>query len=473
MIKKRIKHTIAFILFDAISASVAWTCFFIYRKFFIEPDKFGYQIPLELDENFYRALILIPIYWIVIYFLAGHYKEIWHRSRIEEISKVFSVTIIGVLLLFFTLLLDDEVRSYQSYYKTTLVLFVLHFTLTLLNRIIQATFVINKLKKQNIGFNTIVVGNNQRSLLLVKELLKPNAQGFIIKGFVSFNGDKENHILKDVIPMLGNYEDLPFLIKKFDIEEVIIGIESTKHYELNKVTNLLEDEKVSLKIIPDLYDMMSGQVKLNNIVGTALISINHDVMPQWQKATKRAIDVLVSLLVLIAFMPVFIAVAVAVKFSSKGPVFFKQIRLGYKGKPFHIYKFRTMVVDAEAEGPQLSSKNDKRITPVGRWLRKYRLDELPQFFNVLIGEMSLVGPRPERKFFVDQIVKLAPHYKHLHRVKPGITSWGQVKYGYAESVEQMVERLQYDILYIENRSIAVDFRILIYTIKTILQGAGR
>jgi lipopolysaccharide/colanic/teichoic acid biosynthesis glycosyltransferase len=196
-------------------------------------------------------------------------------------------------------------------------------------------------------------------------------------------------------------------------------------------------------------------------------------MPQWQKLLKRMIDIVASLLVLIIAMPVFLVIALVVKLGSDGPVFYKQIRIGYKGKPFHILKFRTMIQNSEVAGPMLSSANDARITPVGKGLRKYRLDEIPQFINVLIGEMSLVGPRPERKFFIDQIVQIAPHYKHLHRVKPGITSWGQVKYGYAENVEQMVERLKFDILYIENRSIAIDFRILIYTVLTVMQGKGR
>lgn len=474
MINKRKYHQKLFIAFDALMAALAWSVFFIYRKNFIEPDKFGYKVPLELDDNFYIGLILVPVYWVTLYFLAGHYKDVWRKSRIHEISIIFSITIIGVALLFFALLLDDEVRNYQAYYKTTLVLFTLHFSLTLLNRFAQATFIIHRLRNQQIGFNTIVVGNNSRSLALVKELVEPkNAEGFLLKGYVSINGDKNDHVLNGILPFLGEYEHLPEIIREYKISEVIIGIESTKHNELNKVTNLLEDQKVNLKIIPDLYDMVSGQVRLNNIIGSALIEVNHDVMPEWQKVVKRLIDISVSLFVLIIFLPVFMVLALAVKLTSEGPVFFKQIRLGYLGKPFHIYKFRTMVVNAEADGPRLSSKQDKRITPVGKWLRKYRLDEIPQFWNVLVGEMSLVGPRPERKFFVDQIVKLAPHYKHLHRVKPGITSWGQVKYGYAENVEQMIERLKFDILYIENRSIAVDFRILIYTIKTILQGRGR
>jgi exopolysaccharide biosynthesis polyprenyl glycosylphosphotransferase len=460
--------------FDGIAGGISWALFFAYRKYIIESDKFGYQIPVELDKNFYLALVMIPIYWITLDFLAGHYKDVWRKSRINEISKTFTVTVVGVILLFFALLLDDEVRSYQSYYKSILVLFVLNFGFTLFFRLIGASFIKTMLRKKKIGFNTLVVGNTQKSFQLVHELMAAGStQGNIFKGFVSVNGDAKDHILKDLLPNLGNYENLPSLINLHEIEEVIIGIESSRHGDINKVTNVLEDQQVVLKIIPDLFDMMSGQVKMNDVIGTALIEINHDSMPHWQKITKRVIDVLASALVLLIALPVFMIIAIAVKLGSKGPVFYKQIRIGFKGKPFHILKFRTMIEDSELAGPQLSSANDSRITPIGKWLRKYRLDEIPQFLNVLLGEMSLVGPRPERKFFIDQIVQIAPHYKHLHRVKPGITSWGQVKYGYAENVDQMVERLKFDILYIENRSIAIDFRILIYTILTVLQGKGR
>ncbi|MDZ4668014.1 MAG: sugar transferase [bacterium] len=461
-------------IFDGIAGGIGWALFFAYRKYIIESDKFGYKIPVELDKNFYLALILIPIYWISLYFLAGHYKEVWRKSRINEISKTFTVTVIGVILLFFALLLDDEVRSYQSYYKSILALFALNFGFTLFFRLIGASYIKSQLRKKKIGFNTLVVGNTQKSYQLVTELLaEGSTQGNIFKGYVSMNGVASNHVLKDLIPNLGNFENLPSLIKDLEIDEVIIGIESSLHSDINKVTNVLEDQQVVLKIIPDLFDMMSGQVKMNNVIGAALIEINHDSMPHWQKLTKRVIDVFSSALVLLIALPVFVIIAIAVKLGSAGPVFYKQIRIGYKGKPFHILKFRTMIQNSELGGPQLSSANDSRITPIGKWLRKYRLDEIPQFFNVLLGEMSLVGPRPERKFFIDQIVQIAPHYKHLHRVKPGITSWGQVKYGYAENVDQMVERLKFDILYIENRSIAIDFRILIYTILTVLQGKGR
>ena len=465
------KHTIPFILIDFVAAMISWFTFFTYRKVFVEPDKFGYDIPFEANSHLYLGLLVVPLYWVLLYALPGAYIDVWRKSRIKEISRTFSITVMGVVILFFTLLLDDEVKSYEVYYKTILTLFSLHFVVTTFGRILTATLIKRLINARKIGFKTIVVGSNTIALDLVKELQNgKDRQGYLLEGFVNVT---DAHELNGFLPYLGNYTQLPDLIKKHQIEEVIIALESSKHREITEVNNLLEDEPVIIKIVPDLFDVVSGSVKMQNVLGTALIEINHQIMPTWQMVLKRVIDVVVSLLVLLVLSPLYLLLVIAVKVSSPGPAFFKQARIGLHGKPFYILKYRTMVVNAEANGPALSSKDDKRIISVGRTLRKYRLDEIPQFYNVLVGDMSLVGPRPERQFFIDQIMPVAPHYKHLQRVRPGITSWGMVKYGYAENIEQMIERLKFDILYIENMSLAMDFRIMIYTIKTIIQGRGK
>jgi len=211
---------------------------------------------------------------------------------------------------------------------------------------------------------------------------------------------------------------------------------------------------------------------MSSIFGMALIEINHNIMPVWQQHAKRFLDITLSVIAILVLLPVYLFTSIAVKLSSPGSIFYSHFRIGKGGKPFKIYKFRSMYVDAEKNGPALSSKNDSRITRWGLIMRKTRLDEIPQFYNVLRGDMSIVGPRPERQFFIDKIVEKAPHYSHLLSVRPGITSWGQVKYGYAENVDQMIERLKYDIIYIENRSLYIDFKIMIYTIKIIFQWKG-
>jgi len=464
---------IIYIASDYLASTLAWTLFYIYRLEFVEPQKYGYKIPISFDKNYYLAIILIPLYWILIFWTFGSYRNIYRKSRVKEFGLVFTLCFVGSVLLFFLILLDDVVGSYNAYRYTFLVLFLLQFTLMYGMRLIILTRIKKLIKTRVLGFNTLLVGNNQKALDLYLELENEKySQGYNFKGFVSINNEPFT-ALSTYLPRLGRFDQINEIIRENKIEDVILAVETSEHPIINNIISTLEDTGADIKIIPDMYDLLTGTVKMNYLFGTALIEVTQDMMPIWQKNLKRIIDVAVSILILTLGSPFYLIMMFLVKVTSVGPVFYAQERIGYNGLPFKIYKFRTMQVDAEKNGPQLSSKSDPRITKIGRFLRKFRLDEFPQFWNVLIGDMSLVGPRPERQYFIDRIMEIAPHYMHLLKVKPGITSWGQIKFGYAENVPQMVERMKFDILYVENMSLAMDLKILFYTVLIMFQGRGK
>ncbi|MBI1837270.1 MAG: sugar transferase [Flavobacteriia bacterium] len=463
--KKNILTT-SFILIDWLVSMFSWGIFFYLRKTVIEKEVFS------INKTFYLGVIFVSAIWLFIYLLQGTYHDVRRLYRLKIFSLTFISSLFGTMILFFLLLLDDEIANYKVYYKSLFYLFSIHFIFLFLPRIFFVSYIVRKIHQNKSGFRTLLIGGSEKAVSIYNEIKSlPKGIGNDFIGFVNLNGiDK---LLENKLPYLGHADNLEKILQENQIEEVIIALESTEHERLRALISRIEGGNVKIKISADMYDILSGSVKMNNIFGALLFEVNTDEMPVGQQIVKRILDVFLSAIAIVLLIPFYTFLAIAVKLSSKGPVLFRQERIGIHGKPFRIIKFRTMYIDAEKTGPQLSSINDPRITKIGLFMRKLRFDEFPQFFNVLLGDMSLVGPRPERQFFIDQIVKVEPQFLQLTKVRPGITSWGQVKYGYAENVDQMLQRMKFDLLYLKNRNLALDFKIMLYTILIIVKAKGK
>jgi lipopolysaccharide/colanic/teichoic acid biosynthesis glycosyltransferase len=523
-----LRIALRYILFDILSAMLAWALLFIFRKIGLENLRLPDIGQVFADANFWRGIVIVPLGWLALYALQGTYKNVLRKSRLKEFQQTLTASLIGVVVLFFALLIDDQVGNYRGYYLSFLFLFAVHFGLTYLCRVIQTSSTVRKVHRRQIGFPTLLIGSHNKAYQTYLDLENQETySGNIFAGYVEiekvgkhpnetdvcppdilnplergeehpvdvspkrgsisfqpsvradtgvspYNSPPEESRLASVIPCLGTVASVRQLIADHHIEEVIIAVEDNEQQHLQQILRTLDGcGDVIIKITPDARDIILGMVRVDSIFHSPLITINTRLMEEWQYSVKRLFDILLSLLALILLSPVFLITAIIVKCTSPGPVFYTQERIGYQGRPFKMHKFRTMYTDAEACGPALSRDDDPRITPFGRFMRKVRLDEIPQFYNVLKGTMSIVGYRPERQFYIDQIVRRCPEYLLLQRIKPGITSWGQVKYGYASSVDEMCERLKYDLLYLENMSVTTDIKILIYTIGIIFQGRGK